>query len=449
MPRIAVIGGVAGGMTAAARAKRRSPGSEVVVFERGRYVSYSACGMPYNIGTSERSIEELVVMTPERLRAERGIDVRLIHEVVGIDALGHRLSVRDLATGAAADEPYDRLVIATGASPAKPPLPGVDLPGVFFLRSLEDGALIKDHLSRARPRRAVIIGAGYIGLEMADVFRSLGIEVVLLEKLGQIAAGYEPEIVALVEQELDGHAVRVEAAIGIHEIARAPGGLEVRTDRGAFSSELVLVATGVQPNVSLAVAAGVALGPTGAIAVDDHMRTSLPDTFAAGDCAEAHHLVTGAPAYIPLGTTANRQGRIAGANAAGADERFGGIVGTAAFKVFELEVARTGLGAAEVASLGLDAVKVPSAHRGRARGFYGSRVVRTVLFAERTTGKLLGAQMAGDTAAKRIDVFATALHAGMSVEQIERLDLTYAPPIAPVFDPILIAARVASKALGR
>jgi NADPH-dependent 2,4-dienoyl-CoA reductase/sulfur reductase-like enzyme len=248
--------------------------------------------------------------------------------------------------------------------------------------------------------------------------------------------------------ELARNGVRVETGVGLQEIARSGSGLAVRTDRGAFPADLVLVSVGVRPNVELAVGAGIARGETGAIAVDDGLRTSVPGIWAAGDCAEARHLVTGRPAWIPLGTTANKQGKVAGANATGAGERFDGIVGSAAFKVFDLEVGRTGLNAAEAGRAGLDAVGAGSKHRSRGHGYPGAKDVTTVLVAERSTGRLLGAQMVGgEGVAGRIDVLATALTARFTVAQLEQLDLAYAPPLAPVYDPILIAAGVASKAL--
>jgi NADPH-dependent 2,4-dienoyl-CoA reductase/sulfur reductase-like enzyme len=445
--RIVVIGGVAAGMSAASQVKRRRPDAEVVVLEQGPDVSYGACGIPYNIEDPARRIEDLVVITAEQFRNERGIDVRTRQEALAIDLASKVVRVRSIETGQEYERPYDKLVIATGASAVRLPLPGLDLPGVFALRELSHGAAIKRWLAEREPRRAIIVGAGYIGMEMAEALRRRGLEVTVLEKLDQVVPGFEPAIAMAVKEELVRHGVRVETGIGVQAIERAED-LRVRTDRGAFAADLVLVSVGVRPNVALARAAGVRLGETGAIAVDDRMATSAPDVFAAGDCAEARHLVAGRPAYVPLGTTANKQGKVAGANAAGGDERFGGIVGTAAFKVFDIEVGRTGLGAQEIARLGLDAVAAVSTHRSRGHAFPDAKTITTVLFAERRTGRLLGAQMAGgDAVAKRIDVLATALHARMTVGEVESLDLSYAPPFAPVWDPVLVAATVARKEL--
>lgn len=448
MSRIVVIGGVAAGMSAASQARRRDPRSEVVVLERGPYVSYGACGMPYNLLDPARRMDDLVVLSPERLRSERGIDVRTRHEALSIDPARRVVAARDLEADRRYELPYDALVIATGAEAVRPPLPGLDLPGVFLLRELTDGAAMKRFLAERAPARAVIVGAGYIGMEMAEALRGRGLAVTVLEKVDQILPGFVTPVVEVVQAELARNEVRVETGVAVRGVVLADGALRVETDRGAHPADLVLVSVGVRPRVALARAAGVALGPTGAIAVDDGMRTSVPGVFAAGDCAEARHLVTGLPAYVPLGTTANKQGKVAGANAAGADERFGGIVGSAAFKVFELEVGRTGLGPAEAARAGLDAVAAASTHRTRGHGYPGSRSLTTVLLVERGSGRLLGAQqVGGEGVAGRIGVLATALTARMTVDQLEQLDLAYAPPLAPVYDPILIAANVAAKAL--
>jgi NADPH-dependent 2,4-dienoyl-CoA reductase/sulfur reductase-like enzyme len=445
MPRIVVVGGVAAGMSAASQAKRRDPSAEVVVLEKGPHVSYGACGMPYNLMDPARAIDDLVVITAKKFREERGIDVRTGHEVVAVDPAHRTVTFRG-PEDQAQRLPYDALVLATGAHAIRPPLPGLDLPGVFVLRELTDGAALKRFLAGRSPQRAVIVGAGYIGMEMAEALRARGLEVTVLEKLPQILPGFAPPIVEAVLAELSRHGVRAETGVTVEAVAAKGGALEVATDRGPFPADLVLVSVGVRPSVTLARVAGIALGETGAIAVDDRQRTSAPGVYAAGDCAEALHLVTGKPAWVPLGTTANKQGKVAGANAAGAEERFAGIVGTAAFKVFDLEVGRTGLAPEEARKLGLAAVPALSTHRTRGHGYPGGRNATTLLLADPGSGKLLGAQMvAGEGVAGRIDVLAAALTAGMTVGQVEGLDLAYAPPLAPVYDPVLIAATVAAK----
>lgn len=447
--RIVVIGGVAAGMSAAMQARRRDPAAEVVVLERGPYTSYSACGMPYNLGAPDRSVEDLVILPLEEARA-RGVDVRVEVEATEIDLAGQRVQARPLG-GAPYWLPWDRLVIATGARALRPPIAGLDRHGVFELRELTDAARIKRFLAEAQPRRAVLVGAGYIGMELAEVLRAAGLWVTVLEREGQVLPGFHPAIVEQARAELHGQGVAVRTGVAVTSIEASagpdePDALVVRGQDLEEVADLVVVAVGVRPAVELARAAGIALGPTGAIAVDQGARTSAAGVFAAGDCAEAHHLVSGEPTWIPLGTTANKQGKVAGANAAGAAERFAGIVGSAGFKLFDREVARTGLGDAEVARHGLDAVVAVSQHHSRASTYPGDQPVTTVLWVERQSGRLLGAQMIGaESTAKRIDVLATALHARMSVRDLEALDLTYAPPFAPVYDPILIAAAVARK----
>lgn len=448
MQRIVVVGGVAAGMSAASQARRRATDAEVIVLERGRDVSYGACGMPYNLLEPARAMDDLVVITAERFREERGIDVRTRHEALAIDPARHVVRARDLAAGRQYELGYDALVLATGARAVRPPLPGLELPGVFVLRELSDGAAMKRFLAEAAPRRAVIIGAGYIGMEMAEALRGRGLEVSVLEKVDQLLPGFLPPVVGKVAAELERNGVAVETGVSVRAIARAERGLTVETDRGARPADLVLVSVGVRPNVALAEAAQIALGPTGAIAVDDRLATSARDVWAAGDCAEATHLVTRRPAWIPLGTTANKQGKIAGANAVGADERFAGIVGSAAFKVFELEVARTGLTPAEASRAGLEVIAATATHRTRGHAYPGSKEVTIVLVATPGARRLVGAQLVGgEGVLGRVDVLATALTAGMTVDALEQLDLAYAPPLAPVYDPILVAAGVTAKAL--
>ncbi len=444
--QVVVIGGVAAGMSAASQAKRRMPDAEVIVLERGPYVSYGACGMPYNIADPQRAIDDLVVITAEEFRNTRSIDVRTRHAVRAIDATRKELAVRDHVSARDYTQRYDKLVLATGAEAARPPISGLDLPGVFLLRELTDGAAIKRFIEKVVPRHATIIGGGYIGMEMADVLSKRGLEVHVLERASQIIPGFELVIADIVAEQLHRHGVCVDTGVTVQRIEATGHGVSVRTNKGEVATDMVIVSVGVRPNVALARSAGVQLGASGAIAVDAMQRTNITDILAAGDCAEAFHEVLRQPAYIPLGTTANKQGKVAGANAVGAEERFVGIAGTAGFRVFDLEVARTGIGAAEISRYGLDALSSVSRHSSRGHHYPGSTPITTVVFAERGSSRLLGAQMVGaDTVAKRIDVFATALHARMNLRDVESLDLAYAPPFAPVYDPVLIAATVARK----
>lgn len=450
--RLVVVGGVAAGMSAASQAKRRRPDLEVIALQRSPFVSYGACGMPYNIMDRERSIEDLVVLSANAFREKRGIDVRTRHEAVAIDAKAGRVRVRDLLSGVEESLAWDHLVVATGARAIRLPVPGADLDGVLVLRDLEDGGRVKRFLAENAPRRAVVVGGGYIGMEMAEALTELGLSVTVVERLPRILPGYEDTVVDAVEATLAGRGVIVRAGETVEGFVEGAEGrvAGVLTDAGRLDADLVLVAVGIRPNAEIAAAAGIGLGAGGAIAVDDHLRTSVSNVYAAGDCAHADHLVTGEPAWIPLGTTANKQGKIAGANVTGADLRFPGVVGSAIFRVFDLEVGRTGLGPEEAARHGFQTVATAITGNTRAHGFRGSKKTTVWLLAERTTGRLLGGQIVGGEAVKgRIDVLATALHARMGLDEIALLDLSYAPPFSPVWDPILTAAGDAAKQLGR
>jgi len=448
--RIIVIGGVAAGMSAASQAKRRVPTARVTVFERGSYISYGACGMPYNIEDPGRHMEDLVVLSAADARDKRGIDLHLRTEVTALDPEAGHVTVRDLESGAERVEGYDSLVIATGARAVRLPLPGMDLPGVFVLRELNDGAAVKKMLT-TQPRRAVVVGAGYIGMEMAHVLSARGLEVTVIEKLPQILPGWSSETVAVVQEELERHGVAVHTGVTLEGAEAGAEGrvAAVLTDAGRFEADLVLVAVGVRPNVELATAAGLRIGETGAIWASQYQQTSHEGIFTAGDCSEAYHRLLRKNAWIPLGTTANKQGRVAGANAIGAKERFAGIVGTAGFVVFELEVARTGIGMEEAVREGFEPVSVTIRQRSRAHGIPGGAPVKVSLVADAPTGILLGGEIAGrDGAALRINVLATALAAHMTVTDLQGLDLVYAPPFAPVWDPILVAANQLAKKAG-
>ncbi len=451
--RLVVIGGVAAGLSAASRARRVNPQMEILVYERGPDISYSACGLPYLIAGHVRSTDALRVYSPDFFRQRRNIQVFTGREVVEISPSRRRVVVS--SQGAALEEiHFDRLVIATGAEPVRPEISGLELTGVFHVNDLQSTLALKRFLDGERPRCAVILGGSYIGLEMAEALRRLGLEVTLIDRSTALLESVDEEISALIEKELESNGVRVlkdaqvEALMGDRSLRvrrlgwkGAPG--------GGMETEVVVLATGIRPRTRLAAEAGIQLGPSGALAVSEFMETSAPAIYAAGDVAEARHLVTGKPTYIPLGTTANKQGRVAGENAAGGRARFAGIVGTAAVKVFNLEVARTGLNRTQAQAAGFRTAVASISGASRAR-YLGGQEITTRLIADRATGRLLGAQMAGpEGVAKRIDVLATALHAGMTVEQIAALDLSYAPPFATVWDPILIAAQEMLRELRR
>jgi NADPH-dependent 2,4-dienoyl-CoA reductase/sulfur reductase-like enzyme len=450
-PRIVVIGGVAAGMSAASQARRRNPEAQLVVFERGDQISYGACGMPYNIADPQRVMDDLIVLTPEQARDDRGIELHLGHEVVSIDPEAAEVVVRDLEAEQERREPYQALIIATGARATRLRFPGNDLPGVVALRTLDDGRQLR-RLLEDEPTRAVIVGGGYIGMEMAHVLLARGLHVTVLEKMPQILPGWHAETVSRVDEVLRGHGVEVLTGVSLTAAEAGPDGSvsKVVTDTGELAADLVLVAAGVQPNVELAADAGLRLGDTGAIWVNQYQQTSNQAIWTAGDCAEAYHRILRKNAWIPLGTTANKQGRIAGANAVGGKQRFRGIVGTAGFVVFDQEVARTGLSLEQARSEGFDPELVTIRQRSRAHAYPGGTMIQVTLIADGPSGLLLGAEITGkEGAALRINTVATALAAHLSVADLQGLDLAYAPPFAPVWDPLLVAANQLIKKVGR
>lgn len=448
--RLVVAGGVAAGMSAAARARRLNPDAEIIVYEASGHVTYGACGLPYLISGVVRDPADLVTYTPEYLSSRRHIRALVRHTVLAVDPRLQEVTVRD-ATGSVSQVAYDRFILATGGRAARPPIPGADLPGAFTLRTLDDGLAIQEFLRARQPRRAAILGGGYVGLEMAEAFRALGLEVTLIEQLPQVMAALDPELAELVAAEAARHGVQLllGQSVTALEANRGAAGLVHTSAGAAIHADLVLLAAGVQPSAGLAQAAGLALGRTGAVQVNDRMETSDPRIWAAGDVAEVRHIVSGQAAWVPLGTTANKQGRVAGENAVGGSARFPGVVGTAVVKLFDLEVARTGLHLAEAAAAGFQPVAATVRHRSRAGYYPGGAPMTVRLVLDRPTGRVLGGQLVGaEGAARRVDVIAAALHTGMTVEQFAELDLGYAPPFAPVWDPLLLAARQGLKDLG-
>ncbi len=440
--RLVVIGGVAAGMSAASRARRLRPDIEISVFEKSGFVSYGSCGLPYFISGLIKSPNDLVVYDAKFFKEKRNIDVFIHHEVLKIFPGKRTILVRNLENGKEFEVGYDKLVIATGARAVKPEIKGVELRGIFTVRFLEDGIKIKEFIGENSPRKALIVGAGYIGMEMVESLVSLGIDVTIVEQMPNILGTMDDEINEIVEQELQRNGVRLLKAVSVSEFVGENGYVKksILSNGQMIDSELVVVGAGIKPNSEIAREAGIEIGKTGAIAVNQRMETNIPGIYSAGDCAEAYHLVLNRPVYFPLGTTANKQGKVAGENAAGGNAVFKGIVGTAVFKVFELEVARTGISEKQAKSEGFDYVATLIEHGSRAHYYPGGGKIRIKLIADRKTGRLLGAEMVGrDGVAKRIDVFATAIHAKLSVDEIAHLDLSYAPPFAPVWDPILIA----------
>lgn len=453
-----IIGGDAAGMSAASKIKRTLPDTQVIVFERGEYISFSACGIPYWIGGVVENDRRLVILTPERARERRGIDVRTGHEVTAIDPAAKTVTVKRLATGESFSQPYADLVIATGARATRPPLAGLDLPGVFTLRNLSDGQQIYHYIEQQQPTRALIIGGGYIGVEMAEALHARGLTVTVVELLPQIMPNFDAELVSAVAAHLVEKGVTLHTGVKVNAIVAESAALNVQLNTGAeIATDLVLVSTGVRPNSELAKAAGLKLGQSGAIWVDGQMRTTDPRIYAAGDCVEHYHLILGENAWIPLATSANKGGRIAGDNicaaaTGAAPSIFPGIAGTAVVKVFDYTMAVTGLTEAQALASGkwgLAGERLGSAtvEAWEKAGYWpGAEKIKVKLVYAKADGRILGGQIVGKAGVnKRIDIIATALSARLSVAELGMLDLSYAPPYSPTYDPVQVCANVAAR----
>ncbi len=440
--RLVVIGGDAAGMSAASQARRLRPDPadlRIVVFEQGPVTSYAACGLPYVVGGEVDEFDRLVVRTPEEF-AERDIEAFVRHEVTGVDTAARTVTVTGLDRGDERTESYDHLLIATGSVTLRPPVPGLDADGVHELRTIPDGRALDAAAGRAR--RAVVVGGGYIGLEVAEQLRRRGLGVTLVEGADQPMTTLDPDMASHVTDALERLGVEVRLGHQVERIDVDDGAARaVVTAEGWFPADLIVLGMGVRPAAGLAEAAGVPLGDAGGIVVDERQRTTVPGVWAAGDCVESHHRVSGRSVVVALGTHANKQGRVAGTNLGGGDATFDGVLGTAITRVGDLEVARTGLNEAEAADAGFDHVSATAAATSRAGYFPGAEDAVVKLVAERSSGRLLGGQVVGgDGAGKRIDTIATALWTSMSVRDLAGVDLSYAPPFSPVWDPVLLAA---------
>lgn len=446
---LVVIGAVAAGMSAASRARRRNPNLEIIVLEKGRDVSYGACGLPHYVSGEVADASDLVVYTADYFREKRDIEIRLGHEAISIEP-GRKLVYALHGSSQPIAIPYDKLVLATGAEPLTN-MPGSELTGVFTCNDLANAIKLRSYIDDKKPTMGVVIGAGYIGVEMADALARRKMEVTLLTRAGHSLDGFEPDIQTQVERVLGQHSVRLKPSCAVTQITTSATGddLQVHHSNGSETAGVVVLATGTKPRTSLAESAGITLGPTGAISVDERMQTSMNSIYAAGDCAETRHLVSGKPVYFPLGTTANKMGRVAGENAAGGNGTFTGIVGTLATKAFELELARTGLSTAEARAAGFQPSST-TIHSITHAKYLGGRPLTATLVWDKPTGLFLGFQVAGACgAAKRVDAAAVALHAHMRLADLRHLDLCYAPPFAQVWEALLIAAGEAMKAAGR
>jgi NADPH-dependent 2,4-dienoyl-CoA reductase/sulfur reductase-like enzyme len=447
--RLAIVGGDAAGMSAAANARRRDGDLEIVAFERGGHTSYSACGIPYYVAGLVDEADDLVARSPEQHRAN-GIDVRTRHAVTAIDLDRRTLTVRDLNARTESTEPFDRLVVATGAVATPPPIPGVE--ATEPARTIDGGERLRHQLERGGAD-AVVIGGGYIGLEMAEALVHRDLRVTLVDRAPQLMTTLDADMAAHVQDAAEGQGIRVVLSVDVEEVLVDGDGRPrgVRTSDGELPAEHVVLATGVKPAVDVAEAAGLELGETGALRVDDHQRCPGHDgVWAAGDCVESWHRLLERPVNVQLGTHANKQGRIAGTNATGGDLAFPGVLGTAISRLCQREVARTGLSEREAAEAGLEVRTTTVQTDTRAAYFPGSASMWVKLVVGRDDHRLLGAQIVGaPTAGKRIDVLAAAIWTGMTVDELQWLDLSYAPPVSGVLDPVLVAARAAVSAAAR
>ena len=439
--KVVIVGGVAGGATAAARIRRLDEQAEVIVFERSGYISYANCGLPYYIGGVIEDPEDLTLQTPESFWKRFRIQMKVRHEVTAIHPDRKTVSVRNLETGEDFEEAYDQLLLSPGAKPVWPERPGMGSERLFTLRTVEDTFRIKEFINQNRPKSAVMVGGGFIGLEMAENLRQLGMEVTIVQRSRQLMNPFDPDMAAFIHNEVRKHGVKLMLGHSLEGFREKNSGLEVLLRDGvSVSADMVILAIGVTPESMLAKEAGLALGIKGSILVNDRMQTSAPDIYAVGDAVQVKHFVTGADSLIPLAGPANKQGRIAADNICGGDSRYLGSQGSSVIKVFDMTAATTGIneGSAKKAGLHVDKVILsPMSHAGYYPG--GKMMTMKIIF-EKETYRLLGAQIIGyEGVDKRIDVLATAIHAGLKGNQLKDLDLAYAPPYSSAKDPVNMA----------
>lgn len=444
--RLIVVGGIAAGLSAASKAKRLLPGLDVTVYEKSAFVSTGACGLPYFIGGNVRTARDLLAVGQEELR-ERGIGVRTECEVLEVDAAAKSVEVLNVKSGERTTDVYDDLVFATGASPVRPPLPGADAEGVFVLRSLEDGIALRRAVESGA-KKAAVAGGGLIGLEMAEQLTEAGLQVTVVEAMPRLLPFLEADYSERILEELRRHDVAVSLGARVDEVLTEDGqvhGLRL-SDGGRVDADILLLSVGVVPETSLARRCGVKLGRKNAIAVDGRMRTNIPSIWACGDCVQSYNLITGQPGWFPAGTTANKQGRVAGANIGGEDAVFPGVLGSQATKVFGLYAAATGLSLDAALEAGFSARSESIVKNDRASYYPGGSANYITLIFDGNGGRILGAQaLGGISVSGRVGTMAAAISAGMTVSQLNDLDFPYSPSIAPVYDPLLIAASQAMK----
>ena len=439
--KVVIVGGVAGGATAAARIRRLDEQAEIVVFERSGFVSYANCGLPYYIGDVITDPEELTLQTPESFFSRFRVIMKVRHEVTAIHPNRKTVSVKNLETGENFEESYDKLILSPGAKPTQPRLPGVGLSKLFTLRTVEDTFRIKEYINTHHPKSVVLAGGGFIGLELAENLRELGMEVTIVQRPKQLMNPFDADMASFIHAEVRKHGVKLALGYTVEGFEEKDGGVDVLLkDNAPLHADMVVLAIGVTPDTALAKEAGLELGIKGSIVVNDRMETSVSDIYAAGDAVQVKHYVTGEDALISLAGPANKQGRIIADNICGGDSRYLGSQGSSVIKVFDMTAAATGINETNAKKAGLDVDKVilsPMSHAGYYPG--GKLMTMKVVF-EKETYRLLGAQIVGyEGVDKRIDVLATAIHAGLKATQLKNLDLAYAPPYSSAKDPVNMA----------
>lgn len=439
--KVVIVGGVAGGATAAARIRRLDEQAEIIVFERSGYVSYANCGLPYYIGGVIEDPEELTLQTPESFFSRFRILVKVRHEVTAIYPDRKCVSVRNLETGEEFEESYDKLLLSPGAKPAQPELPGIGLHRLFTLRTVEDTFKIKEYIQKNKPKSAVLAGGGFISLELAENLRELGMDVTIVQRPKQLMNPFDPDMAAFIHSEVRRHGIKLALGHTVEGFEEKDNGVDVLLkDEKPLHGDMVVMAIGVTPDSHLAKEAGLKLGIKGSILVNDRMETSAPDIYAVGDAVQVKHFVTGQDALISLAGPANRQGRIAADNICGGDSRYPGSLGSSVIKVFTMTAASTGVNETAAKKAGIDADHVILSPMSHAGYYPGGKVMTMKVVFEKKTWRLLGAQIIGyEGVDKRIDVLAAAIHAGLSAIQLKDLDLAYAPPYSSAKDPVNMA----------
>ncbi len=439
--KVVIVGGVAGGATAAARIRRLDEAAEIIVFERSGYVSYANCGLPYYIGGVIADPEELTLQTPESFFSRFRVTMKVRHEVTGIHPERKTVSVKKLETGEEFEESYDKLILSPGAKPSQPRLPGTGIEKLFTLRTVEDTLRIKEHIDKHHPKSAVLAGGGFIGLELAENLRELGMEVTIVQRPKQLMNPFDGDMAAMIHGEMRRHGVRLVLGQTVEGFAEKDGGVDVLLkDNEPLHADMVVLAIGVTPDTALAREAGLELGIKGSIVVGDRMETSVPDIYAAGDAVQVKHSVTGEDVLLSLAGPANKQGRIIADNICGGDSRYLGSQGSSVIKVFDMTAAVTGINETHGRKAGLDVDTVVLSPMSHAGYYPGGKVMTMKLVFEKETYRLLGAQIVGyEGVDKRIDVLATAIHAGMKATELKDLDLAYAPPYSSAKDPVNMA----------